>query len=78
MQIIKIEVNDSIYEHILFFLKNLPKNLVKISYEKDPQENEDKSIKQEMTELLSSHNIQAFKNIKDPVSWQKSVRDEWE
>jgi len=30
MQQITINVNPSIYEHIMFFLQNLPKNLVDI------------------------------------------------
>lgn len=33
MQTLKIEVSNSIYEHILFFLQNLPKNLINISHE---------------------------------------------
>ena len=33
MQTLKLEVNNSIYEHIIFFLQNLPKNLINISYE---------------------------------------------
>ena len=33
MQTLKIEVSNSIYEHIMFFLQNLPKNLINISYE---------------------------------------------
>ena len=33
MQTLKIEVSNSIYEHIMFFLQSLPKNLINISYE---------------------------------------------
>ena len=78
MKTIKIEINDSIYEHILFFLKNLPKNLIKISYEKEPQNNEDKHLKEELKDVFSAYNIEAFSEMKDPVSWQKGIRDEWE
>jgi len=35
MQQITINVNPSIYEHIMFFLQNLPKNLVDIHFEQD-------------------------------------------
>ena len=31
MKTLQIEVSDSIYEHILFFLQNLPKDKIKIS-----------------------------------------------
>ncbi len=33
MQTLKIEVSNSIYEHIIFFLQSLPKNLINISHE---------------------------------------------
>jgi len=36
MQQITINVNPSIYEHIMFFLQNLPKNLVDIESKKTP------------------------------------------
>lgn len=45
MQTIKIEVSDSIYEHILFFLKNLPKNLIRI----ETQDKIDKPHKEKPT-----------------------------
>ena len=35
MQQITINVNPSIYEHIMFFLQNLPKNLVDIHFEQE-------------------------------------------
>jgi len=33
MKTLKIEVSNSIYEHIIFFLQSLPKNLINISHE---------------------------------------------
>jgi len=36
MQALKIEVSNSIYEHIIFFLQSLPKNLINISHEIEP------------------------------------------
>jgi len=33
MHKITLEINNSIYEHIMFFLENLPKNLVNIKQE---------------------------------------------
>ena len=75
MKIIKVEVNETIYEHIMFFLKNLPKNLVKVSTN---NLNEDKNIKNKVEELINNYHKNAFSDIKDPLSWQKSIRDEWE
>ena len=79
MQTLKIEVSNSIYEHILFFLQSLPKNLINISYEKKPTIYHKKSLKNEIEELfITNSHLQPFQKIKDPVEWQKSIRDEWE
>ena len=78
MQTLKIEVSNSIYEHIIFFLQSLPKNLISISHEKKINNTSTHSIKLQIEELFNSSDITAFKEIKDPVSWQKSMRDEWE
>ncbi|CAA6824454.1 MAG: Unknown protein [uncultured Sulfurovum sp.] len=78
MQTIKIEVSNSIYEHIIFFLQSLPKNLINISHENNVEEIPNDSIKNQMKELFTNSDITAFKEIDNPVSWQKSMRDEWE
>jgi hypothetical protein len=78
MKTLRIDVSDSIYEHIIFFLKSLPKNLIHISDEKGNQESNDKNTKQQVQELLKSTDIKAFTGIHNPVVWQKSMRDEWE
>ncbi len=70
MKTINLQINDSIYEHILFFLQNLPKDMITISKDID--------TKDKITKLFEENNIDAFKDIKDPISWQKSMRDEWE
>ena len=77
MKTLKIEVSNSIYEHIIFFLQSLPKNLIKISHEKQIETTPKISIKNQMEELFKNSNINTFKEIKDPVLWQKSMRDEW-
>jgi hypothetical protein len=67
MQQIIININPSISEHIMFFLKNLPKNLVNI---------------ESNTEIsLSTHiSEKAFgilkDRVKDPVQWQREIREE--
>ncbi|CAA6817763.1 MAG: Unknown protein [uncultured Sulfurovum sp.] len=75
MQTLKIEVSNSIYEHIIFFLQSLPKNLINISYENNTKEIPKDSIKNQMEELFKNSNINTFKEIKDPVSWQQSIRN---
>ena len=79
MQTIRVEISDAIYEHIIFFLKSLPKNLINISHEKETKTYKNNSIKNQVEELFNMNsNITAFQEIKDPVAWQKSMRDEWE
>jgi hypothetical protein len=79
MQTLRIEVSYSIYEHIIFFLQSLPKNLINISHETKPTIYQKKSLKSEIEELFTQNsNLQPFQKIKDPVEWQKSIRDEWE
>ena len=78
MRTLRVEVSDSIYEHIIFFLKSLPKNLINISDEKESKLYTEKSTKKQVEELFSTYNIKAFQEIKDPLAWQKGIRDEWE
>ena len=67
MQQITINVNPSIYEHIMFFLQNLPKNLVDIQ-------------SQNKTSISHQSSSKAFGllkgKIKDPVQWQREIREE--
>jgi len=79
MQTLRIEVSNSIYEHILFFLQNLPKNLINISHETKTYIPQEKSIKDEIKEIFATHSsIKPFQEIKDPIDWQRSIRDEWD
>jgi len=79
MRTLRIDVSDSIYEHIIFFLKSLPNNLINISDEKKSVSVKENGIKQRVEELFRTHQtITPFQTINDPVEWQKSMRDEWE
>jgi len=78
MHKITININQSIYEHIMFFLKSLPKNLIQIESEievkkqaEKPSTSNENSIFSKTSGLLSSQNI-------DPLEWQNKVRNEWE
>jgi hypothetical protein len=78
MRTLRVEVSDTIYEHIIFFLKSLPKNLIHIFDDKEIKVYDKNSIKSQVEELFLAYNIKAFQDIKDPIAWQKSMRDEWE
>ena len=78
MKTLNIEVNDSVYEHILFFLQNLPKDMVKISKQIEPNQIVKLSTKEKVEELFKTKDIEPFKDIEDPIAWQKSMRDDHE
>ncbi len=75
---VTLEINNSIYAHIMFFLENLPKNLLNIKQE----------IKTEKPNILHTHNsISNFKNLQgvgkelyqgiDSDTYIKELRNEW-
>ena len=68
MQQITININPSIYEHIMFFLQNLPKNLIDIQ----PQP---KKISTTTKSTLNAFGILKGK-VKDPMQWQREIREE--
>lgn len=73
MHTIKLNVDDSIYAHLMFFLKNLKTNELKIvKDEKSELAQKDEDID------FSKFKIDAFKDIKDPLKWQREIRSEWD
>jgi hypothetical protein len=76
MHTITLEVNDSMYEHFLYLLKQLNPKEVKVIEEKQCEK--DTSLKQKLHKLFDETDITAFKNIDDPVAWQRLQREEWE
>jgi len=67
MQIVQLEIEDSNMEIVLNILKNLKDNLIS-KYE---IKKEDKNID------FSQYNVTSFASIKDPLEYQKSIREEW-
>ena len=69
-----LDVNDSVMDKIIYFLNHLPKKDVKIIQDEkiDIQKSENNIID------FSKYDIDAFKCINDPVSWQKNQRSEWD
>jgi len=77
MHKITLEINSSIYEHIMFFLENLPKNLVNIKQEIEakPKNPTKKSA------ILKMRNLQGvgkelYQNIDSDI-YIKELRNEW-
>jgi len=74
---VTLEINSSIYEHIMFFLENLPKNLVNIKQEIEYKAK--KTTKQ--SAVLKMKNLQGvgkelYQDI-DSDSYIKELRNEW-
>lgn len=73
--IVKLTMEDNIYDNIMFMLKSLQPKGLKIEEIKD--DSSIQNTKSKIKELFASHNIEAFKSIDDPMQWQKNQRDEW-
>lgn len=83
MQTIKINVSDSIYAHVMFFLKSLKsKNLEIVEDTNSMQEKNNK--KRREFGLLKDKKLEAFsqtagilKNREiDPIKWQREIRSD--
>ncbi len=84
MHTIKVDVSNKAFEHVMYFLNNLPKSDVRFKLEKsskkalfldNPKFSEDKETKKDIFSktagILTSQNI-------DPLEWQNEIRDEWD
>lgn len=79
MKKLEIEVSESIYEHILFFLNSLPKNLIHLSTKENSLSQKPKSTKQQIQTLFEKNpTITPFTTLQDPIKWQREMRSEWE
>jgi len=75
MHTVKLKMEDSIYQNIMFILKNLHVKGLEIE---EIKENETFSnTKTKVKKLFSNKKINTFKTIDDPMLWQKQQRDEW-
>jgi hypothetical protein len=73
MHTIKLNVGDGIYGHVMFFLKNLKTKELEIIEDTIA----DRTMQDDGIDF-SQYKVESFKNIKDPVKWQKDIRSEWD
>ncbi len=73
MHSIKLNVTDNVYKHLIFLLKNINPEELEIIEDKLIT----KSTKDLIKEHFSSQNIELFKDIEDPLLWQKNQRENW-
>ncbi len=69
-----LDINDSVMDKIVYFLRNLPKKDVKIV-----KDEVIKTQKLASTSIdFSKYDVEVFQGIDDPVAWQKDQRSEWD
>ncbi len=75
MRSIRLNIHDKIYNHIMFLLKSMDKEDLKIVEDRDLQEIQ--NTKQSIKKLFANKDFEVFKSIKDPMKWQEEQRLEW-
>ncbi len=79
---VTLEINSSIYSHIMFFLENLPKNLLNIKQEVEGYKNiaprDEIYQKNSIAKIKSLQGIgkELYQGI-DSDAYIKELRDEW-
>jgi len=58
-------------------MQTLKIEVLNVSYKSTLNISNKKSINNNIEKLFKNSNVQIFKEIKDPIVWQKSIRDEW-
>ena len=74
---VTLEINNSIYEHIMFFLENLPKNLVNIKQEVQSKTDNPKK-ESSITKMKNLQGVgkELYQDI-DSDAYIKELRSEW-
>jgi len=69
MHKIKLDIQDNIYEHVIFLLKSLDSKGLSITEYKADNKNDKYDILEKSAGILTDQNI-------DPLKWQEEVRNE--
>lgn len=75
MHTVKLNIKDSIYQNVMFVLESFKEKGVQI--EELTKVDKNQKNKETLKDFLANSKIEVFKDIKDPVDWQKSIRNEW-
>jgi hypothetical protein len=75
MHIVKLKIEDSIYQNIMFVLRNL--KIKGFQVEEVTENSTICSQKSKLKELFENNNVEIFAAINDPMQWQKDQREEW-
>ena len=75
MHTVKLKMEDSVYQNIMFILKNL--HVKGLEIEEIIEKESLKTTKTDIKALFSNKQVNTFKTIDDPMQWQKQQRAEW-
>ncbi len=78
MQRVTLDIQDNMYEHIMYLLQHLEKGKVKIISKEKINPKKKKSLKNDLKKLINQNKSEVCKDLKDPVQWQREQRDEWQ
>ncbi len=73
MHTVKLQIEDSIYKNIMFLLTNLKLKGLEIKEESVIN----LTTREKVKDLFKRKQANIFKDIEDPVKWQKEQREEW-
>ena len=71
MHTIKLDIQDSIYEHVMFLLKSLDGKYINITEYKSDEKIDKYDILEKSAGILANQDI-------DPLKWQEDIRSEWD
>jgi hypothetical protein len=77
MKRVTINIQDNSYDPVINMLKLLGKDKVEIISSEVISDADEQPLNIKIKKLLSQKKGEPFKNIKDPVKWQRDERDEW-
>jgi len=75
MHALKLNIEDDVFDKVLYLLKSLPEGGVEIISDKSV-ENEYVFVNNSID--FSKYRIESLNGIKDSLAWQRSIREEWE
>ncbi len=70
-QRIELDISNDIFDKVMFFLENLPKNKIRLKFNTSTEKENKNDIFSQTAGVLSLQNI-------DPIAWQNQMRSEWD
>jgi len=71
MHTVKLNIQDNIYEHVMFLLRSLNLKKIEVLNNQNINSNSKYDILKKSAGILSSQNI-------NPLKWQEEIRSEWD